>query len=195
MAQGGGVTHRQHSPQWVPLQVGIAAARRWWSPCRGCSAPGEEEGCSVGCSRGECIAKDRMQRHCEGQGRCNPIACIMASAVLSQATGWKQSLLHVLLGMGWMQSSTLGAIPPQAMGWLQKITACFMVWMQMHNAMGWMLHGGCKLVTSNGMGANSLHAVVCASRSQAKGWMQNHCTLNGRCKCITSNGTTETGWM
>lgn len=44
----------------------------------------------------------------------------MVSAVLSQATGWKQSLLHVLLGMGWMQSSTLGAIPPQAMGWLQK---------------------------------------------------------------------------
>lgn len=77
----------------------------------------------------------------------------------------------------------------------KKITACFMVWMQMHNAMGWMLHGGCKLVTSNGMGANSLHAVVCASRSQAKGWMQNHCTLNGRCKCITSNGTTEMGWM
>lgn len=161
MARDGGITHGQHSPQWVPLQVGIAAARRLWSPCRGCSAPGGEEGCSAGCSRGEYIAKDRMQRHCEGQGRCKPVACIVVGAMLSQATGWKQSLLRVLLGMGWKQGSMVGAIPSQAVQWLQKHCMRHGVGADAQcngmDAVGWMLHGGCKLA-SNGVGANSLHA-------------------------------------
>lgn len=48
-----------------------------------------------------------------------------------------------------------------------KSTACVMVWVQMHNATGWMQWDGCSTVGAN---------------SQAMGWVQTHCTRRGGCK-------------
>lgn len=166
MARDGGITHGQHSPQWVPLQVGIAAARRLWSPCRGCSAPGGEEGCSAGCSRGECIAKDRMKGIVRDRAGANPLrASWWAQCCHKQQDGSKACCVCCWEWDGskapwWVQSHH-----KQCNGC--KSTACVMVWVQMHNATGWMQWDGCSTVGAN---------------SQAMGWVQTHCTRRGGCK-------------
>lgn len=198
MARDGGITHGQHSPQWVPLQVGIAAARRLWSPCRGCSAPGGEEGCSAGCSRGECIAKDRMKGIVRDRAGANPLrASWWAQCCHKQRDGSKACCVCCWEWDGskalwWVQSHHKQCKAAKALHASWCGCRCTMQrdgcsgmdaprWVQTRKQ--W---GGCKLIA---------RAVVGANRSQAMGGMQNHCMLNGRCKCTTSSGTTETGWM
>lgn len=139
--------HRSSSQAVVPMQGLLSTWGR--------------RGVFSGVQQGRMHCKGQDERYCEGQGRCKPVACIVVGAMLSQATGWKQSLLRVLLGMGWKQGSMVGAIPSQAVQWLQKHCMRHGVGADAQcngmDAVGWMLHGGCKLA-SNGVGANSLHA-------------------------------------